>query len=113
MCQRYAVKFGGVTAYDWLGTGGYNTAGVKCHVTLPQMMRAVPIAESVGTVGNWTASTDAAGYSVTAISKAGSVHDLNHITLDVSFSGGSNGAIYGVYGNNSSSAKIIIAAEIA
>ena len=110
-CQRYAVGFGGYTAYDWLGTGGYNTSGVKCHVTLPQMMRAVPIVESVGTVSHWAATSDAAaGGTVTAIAKAGSVHDFNHITLDVSFSGGSNGNTWSVTGNNNTSAKIIIAA---
>ena len=112
-CQRYAVGFGGYTAYDWLGTGGYNTSGVKCHVTLPQMMRAVPIVESVGTVSHWAATSDAAaGGTVTAIAKAGSVHDFNHITLDVSFSGGSNGNTWSVTGNNNTSAKIIIAAEL-
>lgn len=111
-CQRYTVKFGGVTAYDYLGVGGYNTAGMKTHVTLPQMMRAVPIVESTGTVGHWTASSDYAGYTITAISKAGSVHDYNHITLDMAFSGGSNGAQYHAWGNNNASAKIIIAAEL-
>jgi len=111
-CQRYAVRFGGLTNYDFLGHGGYNTE-TKCTVHLPVVMRAEPIVESVGTVGDWGSSNYATSPAVsTAIAKAGSVHSLHNITLGCVWSGGTTGLFYAVYTNNNTTGKIVITAEL-
>lgn len=115
-CQRYAVAFGGESAYQWIGSGSsVNTNSHRPVVPLPVKMRTKPTSITVSSnshfaVDNGTAFT--ATITTFAIDTGTNSSTALGLQVDTSSGIGSAGGNVRVLTNNTTSALLVVSAEL-
>ena len=111
MCQRYAMIFGGTSAYESVGTGwATGTTSTNIWIQVPTTMRATP---SVSYSGNWQLQNfNNITYSVSSMNMNTGETGTSRIGINAISTGMTANIGYVMRANNDTSARLIFSAEL-